>query len=585
MDPKAGDFMAKRSHATSAKSKNSTIKHKSRSIGQKIVQSRPVVAIARYTSRLNYLGLVFALLFYVFSMLPSLMPRTSVIQGVVTGLSIAAGYGIGAFISNMIRWFTEKDAPDTVKPYAWKALYIIGPIVILVYAVLGSIWHDEVRELIGLEPDQSLRLYTILAVAILVAMIVLAIARTIRRFFHFLFHKIDIVLPRRISMALSLIAVAVTVFWIASGLLGNTFITVANSYYGYRDTTVPEGYEQPQSPLRSGSPESYSTWETIGYQGRKFVAGGPSQEELSDFSKTEAIEPIRVYVGLKAAESAEDRAEIAVKELERTGAFERDILVLATTTGSGWLEPPAMNAVEYMYNGNTAIVSQQYSYLPSWISYLADKSTATEAGQALYDAVFAAWAELPKDSRPKLIAYGLSLGSFGGQTPYSGINDLRLSIDGAFFLGTPNFTTLWRNTTDNRDEGTPEWQPTYKNGKTVRFASTAEDIARNQENWEYPRVLYMQHASDPVVWFDFSLITNKPDWLNEKRGPDVSPATRWYPVVSFFQLGVDQASSGTAPVGHGHQYGNSVVEGWAAVTNPPNWNEEETKELQELISK
>lgn len=577
--------MPKKPVKNTVKSKKIIAKQQSKTMGQKIRTSRPVVAITNYTSRLNYLGLVFALLFYVFSMLPSLMPRTSAIQGVVTGLSIVAGYGIGTLISNMIRWFTEKDAPASVKPYAWRGLYIITPIVIVVYAVLGSIWHDEVRELIGLKPDHSLRLLPILVVATLVAMIVLAIARSIRKFFHFLFHKIDIVLPRRISMALSLVAVGVTVFWIASGLLGNTFITVANSYYGYRDTTVPQGYEQPESPLRSGSPDSYSTWESIGYQGRKFVAGGPSQEDLSDYNKESALEPIRVYVGLKAAETAEDRAEIAVKELQRTGAFDRDLLVLATTTGSGWLEPPTMNAVEYMYNGNTAIVSQQYSYLPSWISYLADKSTATEAGQALYDAVFAAWAELPKETRPKLIAYGLSLGSFGGQTPYSGINDLRLSIDGAFFQGTPNFTTLWRNTTDNRDEGSPEWQPIYRAGKTVRFAASSDDIAKNQENWEYPRVLYMQHASDPVVWFDFSLVTEKPDWLNEKRGPDVSPATRWYPAVSFFQLGVDQASSGTAPVGHGHMYGNTVVDGWAAVTNPPNWSAEKTAKLQVLINK
>jgi uncharacterized membrane protein len=191
---------------------------------------------------------------------------------------------------------------------------------------------------------------------------------------------------------------------------------------------------------------------------------------------------------------------------------------------------------------------------------------------------------LPKNERPKLIAYGLSLGSFGGQTPYSGINDLRLSIDGALFQGTPNFTTLWRNTTDNRDEGSPEWQPTYKDGVTARFASTNEDITKDTAKWTYPRVLYMQHASDPVVWFDFSLITQKPDWLNETRGPDVSPATRWYPIVSFVQLGIDQMMAASVPVGHGHQYANTVVDSWVAVTNPPNWTEEKSVTLQEFIN-
>jgi uncharacterized membrane protein len=564
--------------------KKTVNKTQPKSTWQKIGSSKIVVKIKKYNEKLNYLGLVFALLFYVLSILPSLLPRTSVIQGLVTGISIVSGYGVGVLISFLIRWFSEKDAPSNVKKHAWKALAILAPIVIIFFGALGSIWHDEVRELVGLQPDHDLRLPVVLGVSILIAIVILAISRAIRRFFRFLFRKIDILLPRRISYAISLGLVAFLVIWTASGLLAQTFIAVANSIYSQRDTTTPEGYVQPTNTLRSGSPESLSTWDTLGFQGRKFVAGGPSSDELTAYNKTQAEEPIRVYVGLKAAESAEDRAEIAVAELKRTGAFEKDILILATTTGSGWLEPPTVDSLEYIYNGNSAIVSQQYSYLPSWISYLVDAETATQAGQALYDAVFSAWSELPKNERPKLIAYGLSLGSFGGQTPYSGINDLRLSIDGALFQGTPNFTTLWRNTTDNRDEGSPEWQPTYKDGVTARFASTNEDITKDTAKWTYPRVLYMQHASDPVVWFDFSLITQKPDWLNETRGPDVSPATRWYPIVSFVQLGIDQMMAASVPVGHGHQYANTVVDSWVAVTNPPNWTEEKSVTLQEFIN-
>ena len=95
----------------------------------------------------------------------------------------------------------------------------------------------------------------------------------------------------------------------------------------------------------------------------------------------------------------------------------------------------------------------------------------------------------------------------------------------------------------------------------------------------------MQYGSDPVVWFDFNLITHKPDWLKEKRAPDVSPATRWYPVVSLVQLGIDQATSAGVPYGHGHQYGKEVVDSWAAVTNPPNWSQEKSDELQKVINK
>jgi uncharacterized membrane protein len=569
----------------SLKSRANKSQNQSATNVSKITTKKRYGRVRQYVSRLNYLGLAFATLFYALSLLPSLLPRSSVLQGLVTGLSVVSGYGIGVLLSFGIRWATEKDVPAKYKAWAWRALRIIGPLVVLLFGYLGKVWHDEVRALVGMPADSGMRVVTMLLVAALVAVGVLALSRAVRRLFHWLQKKVYKVVPRRISIAISFVLVTMFVFWVASGLFASNFMRVADSFYSNRDNSIPEGYEQPTSWLRSGSPESLSEWDEVGYQGRKIVAGGPTVQELSKFSNTEALQPIRVYVGLKSGETAEDRAQLAVQELKRTGAFERPVLILAGTTGSGWLAEQSLSSIEYMYNGNTALVAQQYSYLPSWISYLTDKSKATEASQALYDAVFAKWSVLPRESRPKLYAYGLSLGSFGGQTPYSGVNDLRLSIDGAFFEGTPNFTRLWRNVTDNRDQGSPEWQPTYRNGETVRFASNNAEINADQTNWTYPRVLYMQHGSDPVVWFDFNLITHKPDWLRETRAPDVSPATRWYPVVSFVQLGIDQATSAGVPYGYGHQYGKAVVDSWAAVTNPPNWSQQKSDELQTLINK
>jgi uncharacterized membrane protein len=305
---------------------------------------------------------------------------------------------------------------------------------------------------------------------------------------------------------------------------------------------------------------------------------------MANYTGQPVQEQIRTYVGLQSAATPEARADLAVKELERTGAFSRKVLILATATGTGWLEPQSVDSIEYMYGGDSAIVAQQYSYLPSWISFLVDKQNATEAGQALYNAVWAKWSTLPKESRPKLIAYGLSLGSFGGQSAYSGVNDLKLSIDGALFMGTPNDTALWRKITDSRDASSPEWQPTYQNGQTVRFAASNEDILKNQQNWQYPRVLYMQHASDPVVWFSFNLPTSAPDWLKEPRGPDVSPNTHWYPFVTFFQVTVDQFFGVTVPNGHGHNYPNTIVNAWGAVVPPEGWNQQKAEQLQKIIN-
>lgn len=304
---------------------------------------------------------------------------------------------------------------------------------------------------------------------------------------------------------------------------------------------------------------------------------------MADFYGDGVKQPIRVYAGLNSADSAQARANLALQELKRTDAFSREVIILATATGTGWLEPQSVDAIEYMYGGDTAIVSQQYSYLPSWISFLVDKQNATEAGLALYDAVYAEWSKLPVDSRPKLIAYGLSLGSFGGQAPYAGIGDLTASIDGALFMGTPNDTQLWSTVTKNREQTSPEILPVYQNGLSARFAATNQEITTNLSSWQYPRTLYMQHASDPVVWFSFDLLLSEPDWLREPRGPDVSPNTQWFPFVTFFQVTIDQFFGTTVPNGHGHNYSNTIVNAWAAVANPSDWNAQKQQRLQTII--
>src|SRR5215207_10116350 len=119
--------------------------------------------------------------------------------------------------------------------------------------------------------------------------------------------------------------------------------------------------------------------------------------------------PVRAYVGLASADAGGDRAALAVRELERAGGFDRAVLVVVTTTGTGWVDPAASDSLEYELNGDTAMVAMQYSYLPSWLSFLVDQVKARDAGRALFDAVYGAWSQLPEPSRPKLLVFGESL--------------------------------------------------------------------------------------------------------------------------------------------------------------------------------
>ena len=148
---------------------------------------------------------------------------------------------------------------------------------------------------------------------------------------------------------------------------------------------------------------------------------GPTVDQLQEFAGagTPVKEPIRVYAGLKSADGQEAQAQLAVDELERTGAFDRSVLAVVTVTGTGWVDPVAAASLEYMHHGDTAIVGTQYSYLPSWISFLVDLDKAEENGRVLVDAVTERWSELPEATRPELLIYGISLGSYGSEHAYN----------------------------------------------------------------------------------------------------------------------------------------------------------------------
>jgi uncharacterized membrane protein len=539
--------------------------------------------LARYVRSYNFLGIFTGVVLFSLSLLPSLLPRPWLMQGIVSGASFAIGYGLGVIASKSTRWLVQKELPKNIKASAWKILWL-APLLMLLFIILGHSWQNDVRALLGQQPANSVHILNIAIVSVLLFHILLYIGRGIRLLNHKLSRLFASRLPSRVGVVLGIGATLLIIVWILNGFLFQSFIDVSNNIYAKANNQTREGTTIPASPLRSGSSESFVPWQTLGSRGQDFVARGPSQQRLQAFSGQQPVEPIRVYVGVNTAPTARERAVVAAKELVRTKAYEREVLVLATATGSGWLEPQSMDSIEYMYNGNTAIVSQQYSYLPSWISFLADSQNAQDAGRELYDAVYNEWIKLPTENRPKLIAYGLSLGSFGGQSVYSSAQDVRRSVDGALFVGTPSTTSLWKNITDIRRKGSPEVLPVYENGEEVRFASNKADIVSTTTDWKSPsKLLYLQHASDPVIWWNTDLILKQPDWLKEQRGSDVSSMTRWIPFVTFMHASVDQFYGVTVPNGYGHNYSDVMVSAWAVVTSPEDWTVQKTEKLQKII--
>ncbi len=544
-------------------------------------------------------GVAFAALFFCLSLTPSLLPRDWLNSGIIGGINAAIGYGIGVVIGGLIRRFLRGRLwwpPTLPVSYGVRgAVYGLSAAATLLMIVPAAAWQRQVAGLMDIEGPATTTYLRAAPVAVLIGGLLIGGARLIKdaikvvaRWMIRRWHLSD-----EVAMFAGTAIVVILIITLVNGVLLRGLLATASATFQPQNAKTRPGVEQPQDPERSGSPASFARWDSLGLQGRTFVGTGPTAAELTALNGKPAKEPIRIYAGLQSGATTEERVAVLLSELQRTRAFERSLLVIVPTTGTGWVDPIAARSIESMYNGDTALVAMQYSYLPSWISFLADRQKSVEAGRAMVRAIHDRWLQWPEDRRPKLALYGESLGSMAGQGAFGYLPDIvDMGFSSVLWVGPPNESRLWKALTDRRDPGTPEVQPRYDNGRTVRFAQAAapaEIAAVAAPTWEGTRVLYLQHASDPVVWWSPHLFLRKPDWLKEPPGFDRTPSMRWYPIVTFFQMTADMAGNVTnstgAPPGHGHQYGDQQLDGWVAVASPEGWTPFDTDRIRRALDK
>lgn len=531
----------------------------------------------RWLGRFHPVGLAVALLFNCWSLSPSLLPRPWYLQGVATGISVITGYGIGVLLAWIVRKCgVETNWSATVRKVGWYLLALAAVVVVPAFLVLGSWWQDISRELVEMEPGSSWDYPGVLLVAVVVALLLLVIGRGLRRVAQWVTGLVVRVLPAPLARIVSVVLVGLIVFWAVEGLLSVQIARIANGSAMAVDEGTADGVEQPQTPERSGSDASLERWDSLGREGRTFVAGGPYPEEITAVTGEPAMMPIRVYAGYRSLDSLDrytefDEMEVlashVVAELDRTGAFDREYLAVATTTGRGWVNQDVAAALEFLSDGDSAIAAMQYSFLASPLAFLADRVSPRNAGRALFEAVYARWSVLDPTTRPKLLVFGESLGSYGGQSAFAGVQDMITRTDGALWVGTPNFTEQWRRITDSRDPGSREILPVIYGGQNVRFAATPDDLTDldGLRDWGSPRIVYWQHPSDPIVWWSSQLVRHRPDWLRDERGADIDQGMSWIPFVTFWQVTLDMVFAAEVPGGHGHAYTAEAAFFWADI--------------------
>lgn len=535
--------------------------------------------------RAPYAPAVGALIFFWLSLTPSLLPRAPIFQGVVCAVAALAGYGIGSLLGWLVRSCGGRLIGRT-RRVLWLVTGVIGTVgtVVALWAYLR--WENRLRDMVGVDDKGVGAALLTLGVAALLFVVILALARVLKGAGHVIGGKISRFLPARVATVVGGLIVAIGAYALVTGVLTDRLLASLDSTFMAINDEFQADRPAPTSPYLSAGPRSEESWDDLGRQGRVFIANTPTEEAISKFTGDSAQQPVRAYVGVGTDGEVDLREEAAraVEELERTGGFDRAVLNVATGTGRGWVNENQARALEFMWEGDTATVSMQYSYLPSWMSFLVDGDRAQEAGRLLFDAVYAKWSTLPTDARPTLVVSGESLGSFGGESAFSGAQDLANRTGGALFVGPTSNNTLWSQFTAERDEGTPEVLPIYQDGATVRFADQKSDWDRPNKAWTGSRVGYLQHANDPVTWWNWSLALRKPDWLNEPRGRDVSPSIQWIPGITMLQLAADQMVSNDVPPGQGHQFGQAPVYAWAKILPPPGWTDGDSDRLAETIA-
>lgn len=546
---------------------------------------RAVRFAGRRLDTLSAGGWLFGLLFAALSLTPSLIPRNVLVQGILSGCAFAAGYGIGVFLEWLwnfleLRWPNRRVA-------RWVGRLCAGACLVLtiVFLWFWTGWQNSIRAGMGEVPLEATQPLLVALIALLPAALLVGLGTLIVHGVLLVARWLGKLIPKRVALVGAMVLVGIATATIGDGVIARGLFFAADRFYGNFDRLVGISEPQPTDPLRSGSAQSLVDWTTIGIDARVYVETGPSAEDIAALTGRAAETPLRVYVGLRSAETPEERAALALSEMDRVGAFERSVLVLIMPVGTGWVEPAAIDTLEILHQGDVASVAVQYSYLTSWLSLVAEPDIGVETARALFNAVYERWTEMPRDARPKLYLHGLSLGAYSSAASASIYDVLGDPFDGAFWVGPPFSSPAWRTTTANRDPDSPVWRPKIGQETTVRFANTGADL-NDATRWGPLRIVYLQYPSDPIVFFDWSLLYREPPWLSGERASTVSPLLNWYPVVTFLQLALDMALAQTASIGFGHVYApQDYFAGWVAVTEPQGFEPAALDALEQKLTR
>jgi uncharacterized membrane protein len=339
----------------------------------------------------------------------------------------------------------------------------------------------------------------------------------------------------------------------AAGLTGAYNAGVG--YVGRANAKVEPGYsEPPASPYVSSGPASASPFEDLGQQGRRYVTDTLTPALIeSVLDEPAAAHPIRVFVGFDSEPLYQSgRAELALEELERLGAYDRRYLLLVSPTGTGWVDQTMIESAELLARGDIATACIQYGRFPSFLSI---QKVALGRGQfrLLLMGVRERLRERPPERRPKVLIFGESLGAWTSSdvVMFQGTEGFdHYGIDRALWIGLPGLAKWSRN---GMARGASELVPPG----SVRVIDRPEQLADlDDDARESLRAVILSHDNDPIAQLVPDLLIQRPPWLENGRGRGVPVGMRWRPMITFWQTAIDAANAMVTVPGEFRSFGH-----------------------------
>lgn len=312
----------------------------------------------------------------------------------------------------------------------------------------------------------------------------------------------------------------------------------------------------PSNQHVSGGPNSISPYAHLGLQGRRFVSEVVTPEVIEQTLGVPAIaHPIRAYVGVELEPVyATGRSELALDEMERLGAFERSYLLLVSPTGTGWVDHTMIESAEIMTRGDIATACIQYGKAPSFLELQGVSLGRAQFRQLLWG-VKQRLLAVPEDQRPKVLIFGESLGAWSSSdvVMHQGISGFdHYGIHRALWFGLPGLAR-WSKTgmREGRNPLTPR-------GTVGAFDRFEQYQALTSEERETLRALVVDHDNDPISQMSVRMAVKRPQWLDGHRGRGVPETMKWTPVLTFIQVISDAMNAMVTVPGQfksfGHDY-------------------------------